>query len=113
VAQLRLAGVLLDEKAYDEALKLLGTANSCRSSPPVADRKGDVLVAQNKIAEARAAYEAALAAMDRRTRAASWCSIKLEAIGGTVPPAPKPLLKHPDAARLRRSAARALPSLQT
>lgn len=88
VAKLRLAGVLLDEKAYDEGLKLLGTTFLPAFAGEVADRKGDILVAQNKIAEARAAYQAALDAMDTKHPGRQLVVLKFEAIGGTVP-APK------------------------
>ncbi len=84
VAKLRLAGVLLDEKAYDEALKLLGTTFLPQFAGDVADRKGDILVAQNKVVEARAAYAAALAAMDKKNPGRQLVQLKLEAIGGTV-----------------------------
>lgn len=88
LAKVRLAGVLLDEKAYDEALKMLATATDPAFAGVVADRKGDILVAQNKLAEARAAYEAALKAMDEKTPGRGLVQFKLESIGGTVP-APK------------------------
>ncbi|MBQ5947486.1 tetratricopeptide repeat protein [Massilia sp. ST3] len=89
IAKLRLAGVLLDEKAYDEALKLLGTEFLPQFAAEVNDRKGDVLVAQNKLAEARQAYVAALAAMDKNNPGRQLVQVKLEAIGGTVPAEPK------------------------
>ncbi|CAG9181140.1 hypothetical protein LMG23992_04412 [Cupriavidus laharis] len=60
IARVRLAGVLLDEKAYDQGLALL------KDEPPApfvalyADRKGDLLAAQEKRADARAAYRKAL-----------------------------------------------------
>jgi predicted negative regulator of RcsB-dependent stress response len=88
IAKLRLAGVLLDEKAYDEGLKLLGTTFLPSFAAEVADRKGDILVAQNKIAEARAAYQAALDAMDKKHPGRQLVVLQCEAIGGTVP-APK------------------------
>jgi predicted negative regulator of RcsB-dependent stress response len=84
IAKLRLAGVLLDEKAYDEGLKLLATPFLPQFAGAVADRKGDILVAQNKVAEARAAYQAALAAMDLKHPGRQLVQMKLEAIGGTV-----------------------------
>lgn len=87
IAKLRLAGVLLDEKSYDAALKLLNDKFPEQFSAEVADRKGDVLVAQNKIAEARQAYVAALAAMHKDNPGRQLVQIKLEAIGGTVPEA--------------------------
>jgi predicted negative regulator of RcsB-dependent stress response len=84
IAKLRLAGVLLDEKSYDEALKVLGTEFAPQFAGSVADRKGDVLVAQNKLVEARAAYTAALAAMDPKSPGRRIVEVKLESIGGTL-----------------------------
>ncbi|WP_426102497.1 YfgM family protein [Massilia sp. TSP1-1-2] len=85
IAKLRLSGVLLDEKAYDEALALLATPIMAQFAGAVADRKGDVLVAQNKVNEARAAYLAALGAMDKKNPGRRLVEMKLEAIGGVVP----------------------------
>lgn len=85
IARLRLAGVLLDEKSYDAALKLLNDTYPTQFSAEVSDRKGDVLVAQNKLAEARQAYVAALAAMHKDNPGRQLVQVKLEAIGGTVP----------------------------
>jgi predicted negative regulator of RcsB-dependent stress response len=87
LARLRLSGVLLDEKAYDEALKVLGGEFLPQFAGAVQDRKGDVLVAQNKTAEARKAYEAALNAMDEKNPGRQLVTLKLEAIGGTAPAA--------------------------
>jgi predicted negative regulator of RcsB-dependent stress response len=84
IAKLRLAGVLLDEKAYDEGLKLLATDFLPQFAGAVADRKGDILVAQNKLVEARAAYVAALAAMEKKNPGRQLVEVKLESIGGTV-----------------------------
>jgi len=89
VAKLRLAGVLLDEKNYDGAMKLLNDKFLPQFAAEVQDRKGDVLVAQNKIADARNAYVAALAAMGPKHPGSQLVRIKLEAIGGTAPEAPK------------------------
>lgn len=88
IARLRLSGVLLDEKAYDAALQQLGTGILPQFAGAAADRKGDILVAQNKIADARAAYVAALTAMDEKNPGRQLVQLKLEAIGGTAP-APK------------------------
>jgi predicted negative regulator of RcsB-dependent stress response len=85
VARLRLSGVLLDEKAYDQALAILNGEFLPQFAAEVADRKGDVLVAQNKLAEARTAYQAALDKMDRKHPGRQIVQIKLEAIGGNAP----------------------------
>ena len=85
VARLRLSGVLLDEKAYDQALATLNGEFLPQFAAEVADRKGDVLVAQNKLAEARTAYQAALDKMDKKHPGRQIVQIKLEAIGGSAP----------------------------
>lgn len=88
VAKLRMAGVLLDEKAYDEAAKLLATDFLPQFAGSVEDRKGDVFVAQNKVAEARKAYQAALDASDKKNPGRQLIQLKLDAIGGAAPAAP-------------------------
>ena len=60
LARLRLAAVLLDEKAFDEALKQLEAAHDAAFAARFLELKGDVLAAQGKAPEARAAYKAAL-----------------------------------------------------
>jgi predicted negative regulator of RcsB-dependent stress response len=85
IAKLRLAGVLLDEKAYDEALKTIASGTIAEFAGAVADRKGDILVAQNKLADARTAYLEALAATNAKNPARQLIQLKLEAIGGTAP----------------------------
>ncbi|MGB7502591.1 MAG: tetratricopeptide repeat protein [Azonexus sp.] len=60
LARLRLASVLLDEKAYDEALKQLDAAPAAAFAGRFLELKGDVLAAQDKKPEARTAYKAAL-----------------------------------------------------
>lgn len=85
IARLRLSGVLLDEKAYDDALKTAAAVTGAQYAGLVNDRKGDILAAQNKLAEARTAYLAALTAMDKRDPGRQLVAFKLEAIGGTAP----------------------------
>ncbi len=60
IARVRLAGVLLDEKKYDEALKVLDGAALTAHATAILDRRGDILLAQNKIDAARSAYRDAL-----------------------------------------------------
>src|SRR4051812_5740457 len=67
IARLRLAAVLVDDKNYDEALKLLETKHIETFSALYADLKGDVLTAQGKPQEARAAYQAALDKSDSKS----------------------------------------------
>lgn len=82
VARIRLAGVLLDEKAYDEALKVLSADFPAQFFSAVADRKGDILVAQNKLEDARAAYQTALEKTEAKNPGRQLIQMKLDAIGG-------------------------------
>lgn len=82
IARIRLAGVLLDEKAYDEALKVLAVDVPSHFAGAVADRKGDILVAQDKLDEARAAWKLALDKTDDKNPARQLIQLKLDAIGG-------------------------------
>lgn len=82
IAKIRLAGILLDEKAFDEGLKLLSGDFPEQFAGAVADRKGDILVAQNKIDEARSAYKLALEKTDQRNPGRQLIQVKLDALGG-------------------------------
>ncbi len=59
VARLRLAGMQLDAKSYDDALKQLGAEFTPAMSGLAADLRGDVLQAKGQAAEAIAAYQQA------------------------------------------------------
>lgn len=82
IAKIRLAGILLDEKAYDEGLKVLAGDFPAEFAGVVSDRKGDIFVAQNKLDEARTAYHAALEKTDAQNPGRQLIQIKLDAIGG-------------------------------
>jgi len=83
LARLRLSAVLLDEKAYDDALKILSGEFSPEFAATVADAKGDIFVAQNKISEARDAYQAALDKSSDKNPGYQLIQLKLDAIGGS------------------------------
>lgn len=87
VARLRLAAVQAEAKQYDEALKTLDLATAAEFKALVADRRGDILAIQGKQAEARAAYQAAYAAMSERTSYRNLIEAKLTALGA-APAAP-------------------------
>ncbi|MGE5338344.1 MAG: YfgM family protein [Gemmatimonadota bacterium] len=80
IARVRLAGVLLDEKSYDEALKVLSGEVPRSHLTEFADRRGDVLVAQKKFDEARAAYKEALAAADPQNPLRNLIQLKLDSL---------------------------------
>lgn len=64
LARLRLAVVLLDQKAFDEALKQLAIAPSASFVARYAELRGDILAAQGKPAEAVTAYTAGIEKLD-------------------------------------------------
>ncbi len=82
IARLRLATVMLDEKAYDNALKTLDAKHGEAFDALYLATRGDVLVAQGKKEDARAAYKSALekaAATDGALRAS--VQLRLDALG--------------------------------
>jgi predicted negative regulator of RcsB-dependent stress response len=83
LARLRLAAVMLDEKAHDGALALLEAKHSPVFDAQYAALKGDLLVAKNQAAEAKAAYRVALEKADARSAAfRSSVQLRLDALGG-------------------------------
>jgi len=83
LARLRLAAVLMDEKAYDEALKLLDEKHGAAFDAQYAAARGDVLVAKNQAEPARAAYRMALEKAGQSNSAfRESVRMRLEALGG-------------------------------
>ena len=81
VARLKLASILLDEKNYTDALKLLEATDENAFVGLYADLKGDVLNAQGKTEEARAAYKQALDKIEAKSSYRNLVQIKLDALG--------------------------------
>jgi predicted negative regulator of RcsB-dependent stress response len=95
IARFRIAQVLLDDKQYDEALKTLDAKTDEAFAALYADLRGDVLAAAGKNADARGAYQAALAKLDVKSGYRAYVQAKLDALGGPLPapaepPAPAP-----------------------
>lgn len=81
VARLKLASVLLDEKNYTDALKLLDATSSAEAYAALsADLRGDVLSAQGKVEEARAAYKQALDKIEAQSKYRNMIQMKLDAL---------------------------------
>ena len=80
VARLRLATVLMDDNAYDEAMKIVEAKPAEVFEALFASMRGDILSAQKKRAEARTAYRAAA---EKATDAAfrETLRLKLDALG--------------------------------
>jgi predicted negative regulator of RcsB-dependent stress response len=83
VARVRLAAVLLEQKKFDEALATLDGSKEPGFVPLAADMRGDVMLAQGRLDEARAAYRQAIEKADARNPVKGIAQTKLNALGGT------------------------------
>ena len=81
VARLRLAAILLDEKNYADAMKLLEARHPASFDGLYADLRGDVLSAQGKKEEARSAYKLAYEKNDAKSMYRSLIQMKMDALG--------------------------------
>jgi predicted negative regulator of RcsB-dependent stress response len=81
IARLRLAGLLVEAKQPDEALKQLAGNFPADFIPLVADRKGDIYALQGKKTEAIAEYTQAYKGLGERTEYRRMVEIKLNALG--------------------------------
>lgn len=81
IAKLRLAGLLMESKAFDDALKQLSGSFPANFNALVADRKGDIFLLQNKKKEAIAEYEKAFKNFEERTEYRRLVEIKLNSLG--------------------------------
>jgi predicted negative regulator of RcsB-dependent stress response len=98
IARLRLAALLFDAKQYDQALQQIDAAKAAGFEALAADRRGDVLAAQGKRAEAIAAYQTAWKAMDPAVDYRRLVDAKLTALGA-APEAPAAAASAAEAAR--------------
>ena len=81
VARLRLSSLLMDQKNYDEALRQLSGDFPSEFSSVVADRKGDILLLQDKRQEAASEYTKAYKDFDGNVEYRRLVEIKLSALG--------------------------------
>jgi predicted negative regulator of RcsB-dependent stress response len=84
LARLKLASLLLDQKDYGGALTQLEAKHPESFDALYADLKGDVMFAQGKTQEARAAYQAAYDKIDAKSTYRNLIQMKLESVGGTA-----------------------------
>jgi predicted negative regulator of RcsB-dependent stress response len=81
IARLRLASLLISQKAYDDALKQLAGSFPKDFDALVADHKGDALSLQQKKSEAIAEYEKAYSLFDGQSEYRRLVEVKLIALG--------------------------------
>ena len=85
IARLRLAGVQLDAKQFDDAAKTLDAVKSPDFAALVADRRGDLFTLQAKPDLAKAEYQKAYAAMDKSLEYRKLIEAKLASLGVVTP----------------------------
>lgn len=84
IARVRLAGLALDAKAWEEAHRWLDFAFPDALKPLAADRQGDVWALQGEVEKAKASYQTAWETMDKATEYRRLVSVKLAALGVQV-----------------------------
>ncbi|GAB2475090.1 MAG: YfgM family protein [Comamonas sp.] len=84
VARLRLAALLMDGKAYDEALKQLEQKMPTEFDALVADRKGDIYLLKNEPQKAIESYRTAYQKAEPGQEYRNVVSVKLNALGEDV-----------------------------
>jgi len=87
IARYRLAQAQVDERAFDQALATLDAKHPAAFDGLYADLRGDALAAADRTAEARAAYETAVAKLDPKSQYLQFVRVKLDALGGPGPQA--------------------------
>lgn len=84
VARLRLVGLDIEAKSFDQALKTLEAPVPKSFDPLVADRRGDVFMAQGKTEEAKTQYQAAWRGLSDRAEYRRLVEVKLASLGVPV-----------------------------
>jgi predicted negative regulator of RcsB-dependent stress response len=82
IARTRLAAVLMEQKKYEDALKVLDANKDDAFAPLAADLRGDIMLAQGRLDEARAAYKLAMEKASPRNPVKTIAETKLNALGG-------------------------------
>jgi len=84
IGRYRLAQVQIDEKQYDAALATLDAKHPPAFDGMYADLRGDALAAAGRAADARSAYETALAKLDPKSAYRNYVQVKHDALGPPV-----------------------------
>lgn len=84
LARVRLAGVLMDQKNYDDALKQLSGGVPLEFEAVFADRKGDIYLLQDKRADAISEYAKAWKSLEEGVEYRRLVEVKLGALGAPV-----------------------------
>jgi predicted negative regulator of RcsB-dependent stress response len=81
IAKLRMAGILMETKAFDAALQQLAGTFPSNFEALVADRKGDIFLLQGKRTEAISQFETAFKKFEPQTEYRRFVEVKLNSLG--------------------------------
>ena len=84
IGRYRIAQVEIDDKQYDAALATLDAKHPASFDGMFADLRGDALAAAGRVADARSAYENALAKLDAKSPYRNFVQVKHDALGGST-----------------------------
>ncbi len=84
VARLRLASILIEQEAWDEARRVLDVEVPPAFAGLYADRRGDIAMAQGRADEAREAWTKALESLGPATSIARLVQLKLDSLGSAA-----------------------------
>ncbi len=88
LARLRLAALLIEEKAFDQARQQLSAKTPASFEPLMADRLGDIEMLQGKPAEAVKLYQKAWKGLEPNAEYRRLVAVKLAALGADPEDAP-------------------------
>jgi predicted negative regulator of RcsB-dependent stress response len=86
IARLRLSSMLLEAKAYDDALRTISGDLPEEFNGLALDRQGDIYAVQDKKVEAKSAYQKAFLAFDEHSEYRRLVEVKLNALGASMEP---------------------------
>ncbi len=90
LARLRLAGLQMDAKQFDEAAKTLDAIKGADFAPLQADRRGDLALLQNKPDVAKAEFKKAYDGLEKQLDYRRIVEVKLASLGVAVADEPQP-----------------------
>ena len=84
IARYRLAEIMLNDKQYDEVLKILDAKHGEPFAGLYADLRGDALAEAGRSDDARAAYQTAITKLDAKSQYRTYVQVKLDSLGAVT-----------------------------
>ncbi len=84
IARYRLAEIIMNDKHFDDGLKVLDAKHGEPFAGLYADLRGDALAAAGRSDDARAAYQTAITKLDAKSQYRTYVQVKLDALGAVA-----------------------------